>query len=120
MIFNEIKCHVNTSLGLVGGWIPCMPLCVRAWVLPRPADTGWPFGALAPKAFVPPSFVVLSKIWFEHMMKTKIFPPNNVFCPPTLKPGYEPVSAKNVSAIRIFCFEGHSVSRCSITLKPFL
>ena len=27
MIFNEIKCHVNTSLGLVGG---CIPPCVRA------------------------------------------------------------------------------------------
>ena len=25
MIFNEIKCHVNTSLGLVGGCIPCIP-----------------------------------------------------------------------------------------------
>jgi len=25
MIFNEIKCHVNTSLGLVGGCIPCTP-----------------------------------------------------------------------------------------------
>jgi len=29
MIFNEIKCHVNTSLGLVGG---CIPPCVRASV----------------------------------------------------------------------------------------
>jgi len=28
MIFNEIKCHVNTSLGLVGGM---HPPCVRAW-----------------------------------------------------------------------------------------
>jgi len=27
MIFNEIKCHVNTSLGLVGG---CIRPCVRA------------------------------------------------------------------------------------------
>jgi len=28
MIFNEIKCHVNTSLGLVGGMhLPC----VHAW-----------------------------------------------------------------------------------------
>jgi len=28
MIFNEIKCHVNTSSGLVGGCIPCIPpLC---------------------------------------------------------------------------------------------
>jgi len=30
MIFNEIKCHVNTSLDLVGGCIPCIPICVRA------------------------------------------------------------------------------------------
>jgi len=30
MIFNEIKCHVNTSLGLVEGYIPCIPPCVRA------------------------------------------------------------------------------------------
>jgi len=30
MILNEIKCHVNTSLGLVGGCIPCFPPCVRA------------------------------------------------------------------------------------------
>jgi len=28
MIFNEIKCHVNTPLGLVGG---CISPCVRAW-----------------------------------------------------------------------------------------
>jgi len=25
MIFNEIKCHINTSLGLVGGCIPFIP-----------------------------------------------------------------------------------------------
>ena len=32
MIFNETKCRVNTSLGLVGGCIPCIPPpCVRAW-----------------------------------------------------------------------------------------
>jgi len=29
MIFNEIKCHVNTALGLVGG---CIPPCVRACI----------------------------------------------------------------------------------------
>jgi len=29
MIFNEIKCHVNTSLGLVGG---ASPLCPRLLV----------------------------------------------------------------------------------------
>jgi len=30
MILNEIKCHVNTSLGLVGGMHPVLPpLCPR-------------------------------------------------------------------------------------------
>ena len=33
MIFNEIKCHVNTSLGLVGGIHPLHPPRVRAWQL---------------------------------------------------------------------------------------
>ena len=37
------------------------------------------------------------------------------FAPRTfLKAGYGPGSAKIVSAIRIFCFEGHSATRCSI------
>jgi len=31
VIFNEIKCHVNTSLGLVGGIHPLHPPCVDAW-----------------------------------------------------------------------------------------
>jgi len=32
MIFNEIKCHVNTSLGLVGGDVsPAFPPCICAW-----------------------------------------------------------------------------------------
>ena len=30
MIFNEIKCHFNTSLGLVGGMHPLHPPCARA------------------------------------------------------------------------------------------
>jgi len=34
MLFNEIKCHVNTSLGLVGRMHPQHPPCVRAWFLP--------------------------------------------------------------------------------------
>jgi len=29
MIFNEIKCHVSTSLGLVGDASPASPLCPR-------------------------------------------------------------------------------------------
>jgi len=33
MIFNEIECHVNNSLGLVGGdSSPASPSCVRAWL----------------------------------------------------------------------------------------
>jgi len=39
--------------------------------------------------------------------------------PQTSKPGYGPGSAKTMSAIRIFCFESHSASRCSITSKIF-
>jgi len=31
MILNEIKCHVNTSLGLVRGIHPLYPPCVRTW-----------------------------------------------------------------------------------------
>jgi len=27
MILNEIKCHVNNSLGVVGGCIPCVRAC---------------------------------------------------------------------------------------------
>jgi len=32
MILNEIKCHINTSLGLVGGMYPLHHPCVRACV----------------------------------------------------------------------------------------
>ena len=35
-----------------------------------------------------------------------------MYFPPTLKPDYEPDSAKIASAIKVFCFEGHSASRC--------
>jgi len=41
------------------------------------------------------------------------------FPPQILKPGYRPDSAKIVSVIRIFCFESHLVSRCSIMSKTF-
>ena len=51
--------------------------------------------------------------------KQKYFPSENVFFPKIIKAGYGPDSAKIVSTIRIFCFQGHSASRCSITLKTF-
>ena len=35
MIFNKIKFHVNTSLGLVGGLHPLPPLCPRLMLRPR-------------------------------------------------------------------------------------
>ena len=54
-------------------------------------------------------------IWY----KQKSFPPKNDFPPKALQPGYVRDSDKIVSAIRIFCFEGHSASRCSITSKTF-
>jgi len=92
-----------------------------ATVLPRPADTGEGIsGQLPPNRFcASPKFVVLRKICFKHMVKTKIFPPKNAFSLLTLKSSHGPGSAKIVSAIRIFCFEGHSASRCGITSKTF-
>ena len=79
------------------------------------------FGVSYPKSvFVPQNFVVLRKNCFKHMIKIKMFLPQKCILPPqALKPGYGPGSTKIVSAIRIFCFEVHSVSRCSITSKTF-
>jgi len=66
-----------------------------------------------------PNFVVLRKICFKRMIKTKIFPPKMYFVHQTLKRGFGRSSAKMVSAIRIFCFKGHSAWRCRITSKTF-
>jgi len=46
MIFNEIKCRVNTFLGLVGGCIPCIPpvsapATVQPWFVPCRNVTGF-------------------------------------------------------------------------------
>jgi len=70
---------------------------------------GGAFGGNYPQIFiVPPNFVVLRKICFKHMIKTKSFPLKMHFAPQTSKPDCGPGSAKIVSAIRVFCFEGHS------------
>jgi len=46
MIFNEIKCHINTSLGMVGGCIPCIhSLCPRLYA--GCAKRGPPFSIYA-------------------------------------------------------------------------
>ena len=89
-----------------------------ATVLPRPADTWGYSREVTPNLFcVLPNFIVLPKNCFKHMIKTKIFPHKMYFLPQTLKRGYGPSSAKIVSAIRIFCFEDHSASKCSRTSK---
>jgi len=37
---------------------------------------------LPPNLFCPlPNFVMLRKMCFKYMIKTKVFPPKNVFCP---------------------------------------
>ena len=74
---------------------------------------------------LPPNFLCLSKFccaqkkllskYDEH----KKLSPLKLYSPPTLQPGYESGSAKIVSTMRIFCFEGHSVSRCHIMSKTF-
>jgi len=75
-------------------------------------------GPVTPQIFfVSIKFCCGQKNLFETYDKSKIIFPKYVdlSCPQTLKPGYGPGSAKIVSAIRIFCFEGHTSSRCSIT-----
>jgi len=65
--------------------------------------------------FVSFKFCFGQKICLKHVIKTNIFLKHvGLSCTQTLKPGYGPGSAKIVSAIRIFCFEGHTASRCSI------
>jgi len=69
-------------------------------------------GQLPPNLFYAPlNFVVLRKICFKHIIKTKIFPPKMYFSPQTLKLGYGPGSDKIVSEVRICCIEDHSASR---------
>jgi len=75
----------------------------QATVLPRPADTVGHSGSVTPNLFFAlPNFVVLRKICFKHMIKSKIFRLKMYFAPQTLKPGYGPGYAEIVSAIRIF------------------
>jgi len=52
MILNEIKCHVNTSLGLVGGMHPLHPPCVRAWVWHLLFDFNLYTNVTGPKIFL--------------------------------------------------------------------
>jgi len=62
MIFNEIKCHVNTSLGLVGGCIPCIPLLC-------PRQLGALTFSLAPQW--PPTFLILESPLFDRVNHSK-------------------------------------------------
>jgi len=48
-------------------------------------------GQRPPNIFVPPNCVVARKICFKNIIKTKILPSKNVFCPPNLETGYRPV-----------------------------
>jgi len=78
-------------------------------------------GEVTPKSFLCSSnFVVLRKICVKHDKNLNLSPIKMYFAPQTSKPGYRPSSAKIVSAIRIFCFEVYSASRCSITSKLFV
>jgi len=86
-----------------------------ATVPPRPADTGGIWRQLLPNLFcASPNFVVLRKVCFKHIIITKIFPLKVYVTTQTLKLGYGSGSAKTVSTIRIFCFEGHSASSSRI------
>ena len=94
--------------------------------LPRPAYTGTFVGSYPQIFFMPLEFCCAQKNCFKHMITTNLSHNNKNLSPmkcilpsQTLKPGYRPCSVKIVSAIRIFYFESHSASRCSITSKNF-
>jgi len=73
--------------------------------------------------FFTPQILLCSEKAVLNMLydKNKNLSPKNVLdLPPILKPGYGPGSTKIVSAIRLFCFEGHSASKCSTTSTTFL
>jgi len=69
--------------------------------------------------FYLPNFAVLRKYCFEHMIKTKIFPPLKcIVSPQTLKPAQGLLLTKLCLQLT-YIFEGHSASRCSITSKTY-
>ena len=89
-----------------------------ATVCPGPQTLGTLGGSYPPNFFMPPKFCCAQKNVFETYDENKNLSPIQMYLSPqTLKPDYGPDSAKIVSAIRIFCFEGHSASRRSITSK---
>ena len=91
-----------------------------ATVLPMSTDIRGIWKQFSPNLFcAPTNFVVLRKICFKRIITTNLSPLKMYFLPQILKPGYGPGSAKIVSAIRIFCFEGHSASRCRKSRKVF-
>jgi len=58
---------------------------------PRPTATGRIRGQCSLKLFCAPQILLCPEHFvLKHIIKTKPFPPQNVFCPQTLKPGYGP------------------------------
>jgi len=81
---------------------------------------GGAFGGSYTQIFLVPSEILLySEKLVLNMTNQKSFPPEMYFTPKTENHGYGPGSAIIVSAIKVFCFEGHLASRCSITSKTF-
>ena len=76
-------------------------------VLPRPAYTGGIRGQLPPNLFCAPQILLCSEKFVSNIwQKLKSFPHKKCILPPKPQNGF--VSAKIVSAIRIFCFEVYS------------
>jgi len=94
------------------------PQCKTYWrrFYPNP-QTGGNSEAVTLKSFLCLiKFCCAQKNLFQTCDKNRNLSPLKMcFSPKKLKPGYRPGSAKIVSVIRIFCFEGQSASRCSIT-----
>ena len=114
-----IKYKLSECLAPAQTWRPPVENSL-ATILPRPADTVRHSEELTPKSFYASQILLCSEKFVLNIWSKQLyFPLKNVSSPQTLKPSYGPDSAKIVSAIRIFCFEGHSASRCSITSKTF-
>jgi len=63
----------------------------KTFMLHQAPSHGKHSGAVPPKIFVLPNFIVSRKISFKHLIKTKSFSLKNASFPQTLKPGYRPV-----------------------------
>ena len=102
----------------------CLPLCTNMKVpngrlsgdgSAQTRRYGQYLEAFNTKFFVPLQILLCSENFVWNIWQNRnSFPLKFILPHQTYKPDYGPGSAEIVSAIRIFCFEGHSASRCTV------